>query len=640
MRIIILCFMLALAGSLVNAAATAKQITDDKGRVLLRLENPYLQLDFDPQLGARGVTLIDKATGKDWLFGQESREGSGLFMDHFWEQNWPGEFLFTPYQAEIVPTADGSACVRFRVTSTGKWGQTPLPLLSGIELTRTVTLLPDIPVIQVTVQLHNPTAESRVAGYWMQNALWAGGDRENDRYLRPSPRGTSRVGWDWKTKSPIVGFMESDFERAPTAGWTAVTDERQRKTMVFVMDYGPLFFLYNCLQNTTVEWQYVQQAIPPGKTWETHVTAALVNGYPGLVHATQEALFDTEFAVKPNTLAITLLASRLNRPITSVKFDLIALKLQSRKEVALPAIAMQNLELAPSRATVQMPGPFKEQIALKVDAVLTFADGETKREHFETFFGGNLGFAGINRTIDIPPMYPIPPQPKQLIFLKPERIARDRQAIPRVLVLNGQFSEAWQAAKGAAALPGEVKTGESFASSAIASAVTYWPVDYGELMKYDAIVLANLDLEALGVLGQEMLRDYLLHGGGLVVLGGINTLGNGHFAGSRIADLLPVEPGKPFEMLQAKAKTLTTSEPSFAGLQGKGIQFIHRLVLRANAKVVARAGDVPVLVLGEAGEGRIAILGATTLGKPAGALWEDAGWTNTLAEIIRWAAKR
>ncbi len=99
------------------------------GRTLIRLENPYLQLDFDPKLGARGVVLIDKATGKGWLFGREAREGGGLFMDHFWEQNWPGEFLFTPYQAEIVPTADGSACVRFRITATGVWGQATLPLL-------------------------------------------------------------------------------------------------------------------------------------------------------------------------------------------------------------------------------------------------------------------------------------------------------------------------------------------------------------------------------------------------------------------------------------------------------------------------------------------------------------------------------
>ncbi len=96
-------------------------------------------------------------------------------------------------------------------------------------------------------------------------------------------------------------------------------------------------------------------------------------------------------------------------------------------------------------------------------------------------------------------------------------------------------------------------------------------------------MLVNLDLDALGVLGQEMLRDYLLHGGGLVVLGGIYTLGNGHFAGSRIADLLPIKPGTPFEMLKANPAVLTATDPAFAALTGKGVQFIHRLTPRPGA---------------------------------------------------------
>ncbi len=45
-------------------------------------------------------------------------------------------------------------------------------------------------MIRVKVQLHNPTMDSKVAGYWMQNVLWAGGEREHNRYWRPGPRGT------------------------------------------------------------------------------------------------------------------------------------------------------------------------------------------------------------------------------------------------------------------------------------------------------------------------------------------------------------------------------------------------------------------------------------------------------------------
>ncbi|HEY3416153.1 MAG TPA: hypothetical protein VGM23_04635, partial [Armatimonadota bacterium] len=441
-----------------HAAATASWTTGLNGGKLVRLENAYLRLDIDPQLGARGAVLIDKKTGKDWMYGQSSREGSGLFMDHFWEQNWPGEFLFTPYAAEILPTTDGTASACFSIASTGKWGPVPQPMLTGLQLRRTITLAADSPVLHVKVQVTNPTADGKVMGYWMQNVLWAGGDREHDCYLRPNYRKVSRVGWDWKTKAPILGFMESEFERAPTAGWSAVVDEQQHAGMAFLMDYGSVMFLYNCLQNTTLEWQYLQAAIPPGKTWETAVTAVLFKEMDGLVHVTPEALFNAAYAVKPEGLDITLQAARLDQPITSARLAVTAFKLVSRQEVTLPAVEFKDLTLAPQSATVRLPGPFTEQIALKVDAHLTLADGTTRDMHFEDFFGGSLGFAGINRTIDLPPMYPLPAQPKTMRFLKPDTIERLRQTTARVLVVNGRDCAVWQAEKAAAALPAEVKT--------------------------------------------------------------------------------------------------------------------------------------------------------------------------------------
>ncbi len=270
--------------------------------------------------------------------------------------------------------------------------------------------------------------------------------------------------------------MESDFERAPTAGWTAVTDERLHQSLVFTMDYGPLLFLYNCLQNTTVEWQYVQQAIPPGQTWETNVTAVLVRDFPGLVHRHAGRALRRGVRRAPGR-AGHLPAGQPHRP--SDHFGILHPEgAEAAKPARSRAARHRDEGFAVGAATRHraLPGPFTEQIALQVDASLAFVGGERKHEHFETFYGGTLGFAGANRTLDTPPMYPIPPQPKQLTFLKPEHIARARQATPRVLVLNGQFSDAWQPAQAVAALPGELKTGEEFASSSIASAVTYWPV--------------------------------------------------------------------------------------------------------------------------------------------------------------------
>jgi hypothetical protein len=644
MRRVVTLLCLLCCGVAVLAAATASWVPAPNGDgKWVRLENACLRLDLDPQVGARGAALIDKATGKNWLFGHDAREGAGLFMDHFWEQNWPGELIHAPYAAEIVPTTDGTATARFTITATGKWGGSTAPLLNGLQLTRTVTLMPDSPVLTVKVQVHNPTPTGKVMGYWMQNVLWAGGDREHDRYLRPNARNVSRVGWDWATKTPIVGFMESDFERNPTAGWTAVVDEEQHKGLVFLMDYGPLMFLYNCLQNTTVEWQYLQAAIPPGKTWETTVTAALPAKLDHLVHATPEALFNATFTPGADGLAIGLEATRLDRPVTAVRFTPTVLKLVSRTETPLPAVTVNDLDFTPKRAVVTLPGAFTEQIALKVDARLTLAGGETRDAHFEVFYGGNLGFAGINRTIDIPPMYALPAQPKQLTFLKPDSIARLRRETPRVLCVTGRSGEVWGADAAAAAWPAQVMPSAVAEASSIAANLTYWPVEYADLMSYDAIVLANVDVAALGVLGQEMLRDYVLHGGGLVVLGGMYTLGNGHVAGSRIADLLPVEPGKPFEIRPLATKVLTATDPAFAAFAGKGVTIAHTLTLRPGAQAVVSAGAAPILVTGTAGQGRVAVLGATPLGTlPAGVtpLWKAQEWPLALQKVIRWTAQR
>ena len=638
----VLTLMIAFSGECF-AVATATNIPAPAGGQAkwVQMENPYLKLILDPQAGARGAVLIDKSTGKDWLFGHSSREGSGLFMDHFWEQNWPGEFLDATYQAEIMPTSDGSAQARFMVTATGKWGNTETKLLSGLKLTRTVTLLPDSPVVKVKVEINNPTPDNKIMGYWMQNVLWANGDKDNDLYLRPNSRSVSRIGYEWKTKTPILGFMESEFERAPTAGWTALVDEKEKKGIVFIMDYGSLMFLYNCLPMTTVEWQYIQAAIPPGKTWETEVTMVMPEKLEHLEFASNEALFNTKFNIKDDSLDITLQASRSAYPVSSVKFHSRVLKLGSRQEVALPDAEITDLTFTPKETIIRMPGAFTEQIALKVDASITLSDKTVKDVHFEVFFGGKLGFAGINRTIDLPPMYPLPAQPKAMTFLKPAKIERLSQEKPKVLLITGRNGKTWRADEALAAWPAEATASSVAEASSIAANLTYWPVDYNTLMKFDAIVMADVDISSLGVLGQEMLRDYLVNGGSLVVLGGIETLGNGSFVSSRIADLLPVMPMKPLEIRPLKVKTLTVSgEPKIQSLDGKGVAIAHLLAPQPKATVALKAGEAPILIVGEAGKGRIAVFGATVLGKPDNAFWTQETWPQQLAQIIRWAANR
>jgi len=72
-----------------------------------------------------------------------------------------------------------------------------------------------------------------------------------------------------------------------------------------------------------------------------------------------------------------------------------------------------------------------------------------------------------------------------------------------------------------------------------------WPVDLGPDFtsgKYDAFILGNLDAAALGEANLNALADAVeKKGKGLLMLGGMNSFGRGHYRGTKVADALPIE---------------------------------------------------------------------------------------------------
>lgn len=66
----------------------------------------------------------------------------------------------------------------------------------------------------------------------------------------------------------------------------------------------------------------------------------------------------------------------------------------------------------------------------------------------------------------------------------------------------------------------------------------------GELSRYRAIVLANVEAGALGAAFVSRLADYVTAGGALAMLGGEDAFGAGGWAGTPLASALPVRPGE------------------------------------------------------------------------------------------------
>ncbi len=111
----------ALALSTPSAAAapaTATIIAQGDKRVAV-LENEWIRATVSPARGGRVSSFIVKRN--NWEMVTDAANG-GLFMDHFYEQNWPGEFLDAPYEVEVVEAGPGQASVRVSCLSTGQWG--------------------------------------------------------------------------------------------------------------------------------------------------------------------------------------------------------------------------------------------------------------------------------------------------------------------------------------------------------------------------------------------------------------------------------------------------------------------------------------------------------------------------------------
>jgi uncharacterized membrane protein len=184
------------------------------------------------------------------------------------------------------------------------------------------------------------------------------------------------------------------------------------------------------------------------------------------------------------------------------------------------------------------------------------------------------------------------------------------------------------------------------------------------LPSFDAVVLQDFnagDYELLQHL--PALARYVEHGGGLIMVGGQESFAGGHYAGTRLADVLPValeaqevegatfdlgsyvpsytEVARSAPMLRPLRNFMGDALPEMAGANRVGDARPGSFVLWTHPKLKTRSGaPMPLLVLGEKGDGRaIALavdgtyrlaysgLGSETSGRAHGALWDGLlGW--------------
>ncbi len=197
-------------------------------------------------------------------------------------------------------------------------------------------------------------------------------------------------------------------------------------------------------------------------------------------------------------------------------------------------------------------------------------------------------------------------------------------------------------------------------------ALIRFPVDElfdTHLPSFDAVVLQDFDAQPYGLVKHlPSLSRYVRHGGGLIMVGGPNSFVAGGYAGTPLAEVLPVEldgsanaegadvaplvpawtqEGAAARLLGPLRGVVGDELPEMPGANVLGTARAGALVLWTHPTRRTRAGTpMPVLAVGDQGDGRsIALavdgawlldfspLGARTAARAHGALWDGMlGW--------------
>lgn len=205
--------------------------------------------------------------------------------------------------------------------------------------------------------------------------------------------------------------------------------------------------------------------------------------------------------------------------------------------------------------------------------------------------------------------------------------------------------------------------GDEAGAPPIELALIQFPVDElftEHLPSFDAVILQDIDAARYRLTQYlERLANYVQLGGGLIMVGGPSSFAGGNYAHTALDSILPVEQpqsekasdSKPFvprytaaghaaEVTRPIRDLLGDALPEMVGTNYLGQARPGAIVLWEHPELMAAGQNMPVLALGEAGDGRTIALSvdathrlafspmaARVAGRPYGALWDGLlGW--------------
>ncbi len=155
------------------------------------------------------------------------------------------------------------------------------------------------------------------------------------------------------------------------------------------------------------------------------------------------------------------------------------------------------------------------------------------------------------------------------------------------------------------------------------------------------LIIADIPTRALSPEEQLRVRQFVEDGGGLLVFGGFFGYGHGGMQDTFVEEILPIGILRTFDRIKLPETRSTVKESAFwfPATYGK-CAWIHEVSLKPGATVALKAGDLPCVVKGSFGKGRVMAVLSTVLGEPTEPFWENNKWHTELASFIAWLADR
>ncbi|MBN1556853.1 MAG: hypothetical protein JW951_01760, partial [Lentisphaerae bacterium] len=362
-------------------SGVSSRVTNEAGRVLVTLSNPYEELTFEPALGGRCVSFrfLDD---NEQLIGKGSE--AAMFLDHWSKYPWPSGLMRLPYQHEVVKDGETRIGLKQWVVvppaGGGKGEGATSPELVGLIVRKTVWLDADHDGVQVDHEIENPTRESRGVGLYVQHNFNLRGDIAHDIWYLPSAQGVVYNIQPTEEGGKIYG---TDWVLEPTAGWMGVRDHRSRRGLIFAFDYNYLQKIYTC--GSTAEWFLETVPVAPGKSFKTTHVIKPVYDFEDFAHASKHIVADIRGTERGKEVEVALDVAAVSQPLSGVILEVTVTGWRSKRNLASETFRLDSLGFDKTRQTFRIPSKgVTDGVVIQATA-----KGPDFEERFETYYAGN-----------------------------------------------------------------------------------------------------------------------------------------------------------------------------------------------------------------------------------------------------------